>query len=59
MVRIAHFGDTHIKNLKYHYEYRKAFEHIYETLRRENVDYIVHCGDWLTQKHNSHQSILS
>ena len=45
MVRIAHFGDTHIKNLKYHYEYRKAFEHIYETLRRENVDYIVHCGD--------------
>ena len=45
MVRIAHFGDTHIKNLKYHYEYRKAFEQIYDTLRREKVDYIVHCGD--------------
>ena len=30
MVRIAHFGDTHIKNLKYHYEYRKAFEEIYD-----------------------------
>jgi len=44
-MRIAHFGDTHIKNLKYHYEYRKAFEHIYETLRKENVDYIVHTGD--------------
>ena len=44
-MRIAHFGDTHIKNLKYHYEYRKAFEHIYETLKKENVDYIVHCGD--------------
>ena len=45
MVRIAHFGDTHIKNLKYHYEYRKAFEEIYKTLREQNVDYIVHCGD--------------
>ncbi len=45
MVRIAHFGDTHIKNLKYHYEYRKAFERIYQTLREQNVDYIVHCGD--------------
>ena len=41
MVRIAHFGDTHIKNLKYHYEYRKAFEEIYNTLREQNVDYIV------------------
>ena len=45
MVRIAHFGDTHIKNLKYHYEYRKAFESIYQTLREQNVDYIVHTGD--------------
>ena len=45
MVRIAHFGDTHIKNLKYHYEYRQAFEEIYKTLRAQNVDYIVHCGD--------------
>ena len=45
MVRIAHFGDTHIKNLKYHYEYRQAFEEIYKTLREQNVDYIVHTGD--------------
>jgi DNA repair exonuclease SbcCD ATPase subunit/DNA repair exonuclease SbcCD nuclease subunit len=45
MVRIAHFGDTHIKNLKYHYEYRKAFEQIYQILREQEVDYIVHCGD--------------
>ena len=44
-MRIAHFGDTHIKNLKYHYEYKKAFEEIYKTLRAQNVDYIVHCGD--------------
>ena len=43
--RIAHIADTHIKNLKYHYEYKKVFEQLYEILRRENVDYIVHCGD--------------
>ena len=45
MVRLAHFGDTHIKNLKYHYEYRKVFEQAYQMLREQNVDYIIHCGD--------------
>ena len=44
-MRIAHFGDTHIKNLKYHYEYRKVFDDAYKILREQNVDYIVHCGD--------------
>jgi DNA repair exonuclease SbcCD ATPase subunit/DNA repair exonuclease SbcCD nuclease subunit len=43
--RIAHIADTHIKNLKFHYEYKKVFEQLYEILRKENVDYIVHCGD--------------
>ena len=43
--RIAHLADTHIKNLKYHYEYRIVFEQLYETLRDRQVDYIVHCGD--------------
>ena len=45
MVRLAHFGDTHIKNLKYHYEYRKVFDQAYEMLREQKVDYIIHCGD--------------
>ena len=45
MYRIAHIADTHIKNLKFHYEYKKVFEQLYEILRKENVDYIVHCGD--------------
>ena len=45
MYKIAHIADTHIKNLKYHYEYKKVFEQLYEILRKENVDYIVHCGD--------------
>ena len=44
-MKFAHISDTHIKNLKYHYEYRAIFEQLYEKLREENVDYIVHCGD--------------
>ena len=45
MYKIAHLADTHIKNLKFHYEYKKVFEQLYDILRKENVDYIVHCGD--------------
>ena len=44
-MKFAHIADTHIKNLKYHYEYGIVFEKLYETLREENVDYIIHCGD--------------
>ena len=44
-MRFAHISDTHIKNLKYHHEYQIVFEQLYETLRKEDVDYIVHCGD--------------
>ena len=44
-MKFAHIADTHIKNLKYHYEYRIVFEQLYQTLREQEVDYIVHCGD--------------
>ena len=44
-MKFAHIADTHIKNLKYHYEYGMVFEKLYETLKKEKVDYIVHCGD--------------
>jgi len=44
-MKFAHIADTHIKNLKYHYEYREVFEQLYDTLREEEVDCIVHCGD--------------
>ena len=44
-MKFAHISDTHIKNLKYHYEYTVIFEQLYETLRKEKVDYIIHCGD--------------
>ena len=43
--RLAHISDTHIRNLKYHDDYRAVFERMYEILKVENPDYIVHCGD--------------
>ena len=44
-LRLAHISDTHIRNLKFHDDYRAVFEHLYEILREEKPDYIVHCGD--------------
>ncbi len=44
-MKVAHFGDTHIRNLKYHKEYRQVFEEIYTRLRSLDVDVIVHTGD--------------
>ena len=43
--RIAHISDTHIRNLKYHMEYNHVFNKIYDSLRQETPDYIVHTGD--------------
>ena len=43
--RLAHISDTHIRNLKYHDDYRAVFEQMYDILRKEKPDYIVHCGD--------------
>ncbi len=44
-MKFAHIADTHIKNLKYHHEYKIIFQKIYDSIREEQVDYIVHCGD--------------
>jgi len=44
-MRFAHIADTHIRNLKYHKEYRVVFEKLYKVLKKEKVDYIIHCGD--------------
>ena len=44
-MKFAHIADTHIKNLKYHQEYKIVFQKLYQKLREEKVDYIVHCGD--------------
>jgi len=34
-----------IRNLKYHKEYREVFSQLYEKLRKEKPDCIIHCGD--------------
>ena len=44
-MRFAHIADTHIRNLKYHFEYREVFSQLYKSLKEEKVDYIIHCGD--------------
>ena len=44
-MRFAHIADTHIRNLKYHFEYREVFQQLYKSLQEEKVDYIIHCGD--------------
>ena len=44
-MRLAHISDTHIRNYKYQKEYKEVFNQLYDTLRKEDVDYIVHTGD--------------
>lgn len=44
-MKLAHIADTHIRNLRFHYEYNTIFEQLYKSLREEKVDYIIHCGD--------------
>ena len=44
-MKFAHIADTHIRNLKYHKEYREVFSQLYNKLKQEKPDYIIHCGD--------------
>lgn len=44
-MRFAHIADTHIRNLKYHKEYKAVFEALFEKLKKQKPDYIIHCGD--------------
>ncbi len=44
-MKFAHIADTHIRNLKYHQEYKEVFRQLYDSLKKEDVDYIIHCGD--------------
>ena len=45
MYKIIHLSDTHIRNLKFHGNYRVVFEDLYQKVRDENPDRIIHCGD--------------
>jgi DNA repair exonuclease SbcCD ATPase subunit/DNA repair exonuclease SbcCD nuclease subunit len=44
-MKFAHIADTHIRNLKYHKEYREVFKQLYKAIEEQEVDYIIHCGD--------------
>lgn len=44
-MRIAHVSDIHIRNLRYHDEYRAAFQDLYRQLRELKPDLIVNTGD--------------
>ena len=45
MAKFAHIADTHIRNLKYHSEYREVFKELFKSIKKEKVDFIIHCGD--------------
>jgi len=45
MIKIAHMADIHIRNLKYHKEYKAVFELLYEKLKEEKIDIIYVGGD--------------
>ena len=45
MYKIAHIADTHIRNLKYHDEYKAVFKQLYTNLKKKQPDLIIHCGD--------------
>ena len=51
-MRVVHISDTHIRNLKYHKEYRVVFAQMYDKIREQKPDAIVHCGDLAHTKVN-------
>lgn len=42
---VVHISDTHIRNFKRHWEYKKSFEHLFESLIEKQPDIIVITGD--------------
>jgi hypothetical protein len=44
-LRIAHISDVHIRNLKFHQDYRRVFENLYKKLEELKPDLVVNTGD--------------
>ena len=44
-MRIVQISDVHIRNLRRHDEYRRAFENLYRDLEDLRPDLVVNCGD--------------
>ena len=44
-LKVAQVSDIHIRNLKYHSEYRKVFENLYRHLDELKPDIVMNTGD--------------
>lgn len=44
-MRIVHISDIHIRNLKYHDDYRRVFENLYRKIEELKPDVVVNTGD--------------
>lgn len=44
-MKIVHISDVHIRNLKYHLDYRNVFENLYKQLEIIKPDIVVNTGD--------------
>ena len=51
-MKIAHISDIHVRNYKYHYEYREVFQQLFEKLEELKPDIIVNTGDTAHTKCN-------
>jgi DNA repair exonuclease SbcCD ATPase subunit len=44
-MRFVHISDIHIRNLKFHDDYRRVFANLYKELDELKPDVVVNCGD--------------
>lgn len=44
-MRFALISDIHIRNFKYHEDYKEIFKKVYDVLEKEKVDVIINLGD--------------
>ena len=51
-MKIAHISDVHIRNYRYHAEYKQVFEELYKKLEKIKPDIIVNTGDTAHTKLN-------
>ncbi len=58
-MKIAHVSDIHIRNLKFHGDYRKVFDDFYQKLRHLEVDLVVNTGDTAHTKTNISPEFVS
>ena len=58
-MRIAHVSDIHIRNLKFHPDYKRVFSHFYRELEEQRIDVVVNTGDTAHTKTNISPEFVS